>query len=319
MRALVTGGAGFIGLNLCKRLISDGLQVTCLDNFFSSSRRSAERLAEANPTQMQIVQGDVSSPHLWSGLEPHDLIYHLACPASPVHYQRDPMFTLRTAFDGTANALSASALWRVPVLLASTSEVYGDPEVSPQPESYRGRVNPVGPRSCYDEGKRAAESLAWAAFHSRTHPADPRVVRIFNTYGPGMVRNDGRMIPNFVVQAMSGTPLTVYGHGLQTRSLCYVDDTVSGLVAAMSVDRGASLPVYNIGNPDERTVLSIAEAVISACGSSSAIEHGPQPEDDPMMRRPDVSHAWASLGWRPMVSFEDGIRATVAWFGGDRP
>lgn len=318
MKILVTGGAGFIGLNLCRRLLAEGHQVTCLDNFFSSSRRPAERLAEANPTQFRIVHGDVTSVQLWLNLEPSDRIYHLACPASPVHYQRDSWFTLRTAFDGTANALSASSIWKVPLLIASTSEVYGDPEVTPQPESYRGRVNPVGPRSCYDEGKRAAESLAWASFHGRAG-ADVRIVRIFNTYGPGMSRSDGRMIPNFVTQAMSGSPVTVYGHGRQTRSLCYVDDTVAGMMSVMSKDRGPSLPVYNIGNPDERTVMSIAESVISACGSSSKVEHSPQPEDDPMVRRPDIAAAWRDLGWRPSVGFDDGIRTTVEWFRSDRP
>lgn len=312
MKIVVTGGAGFLGLHLSRSLIESGHSVTCVDNFYSSSPKGAERLAEANPTRFRVVRGDVGSQHVWSHLDPHDAVYHLACPASPLHYQRDPHFTLATAFNGTDNALHAALAWGCPILVASTSEVYGDPQVSPQPEWYRGSVSTVGPRSCYDEGKRAAESLSWAAHRSKS--VDVRIVRIFNTYGPGMSPGDGRMVPNFIVQALAGAPLTVYGHGFQTRSLCYVDDTISGMTAVMDGDRPSSMPVYNIGNPDERTVVSIANDVIRLSGSSSSVTYEPPAADDPMVRRPDVSLAARQLGWKPRVDFVEGIRKTVDWF-----
>lgn len=315
MRVLVTGGAGFLGMNLCRRLLAQGHEVVCLDNFYTGARHRATALAGESP-RFSIVQGDVSHAPVWMAMKgKFDQIYHLACPASPQHYQRDPHFTLTTAFGGTNCALSASGIWGAPLVVASTSEVYGDPDVSPQPESYWGRVNPVGPRSCYDEGKRAAEALCWAASQSGT---DVRVARIFNTYGPGMTRDDGRMVPNFVTQALAGQPLTVHGDGGQTRSLCYVDDTVAGLQALMAAPRRAALPVYNIGNPDERTVLSIALDVALLSGASVPVLHGPAQPDDPRERRPDVSAAARDLGWAPAVDFKSGILETINWFRKER-
>ena len=304
MRTLVTGGAGFIGSHLCERLLDDGAEVLCLDNFFTGRRRNVEHLL--GRPGFEVIRHDVIEPIL---LE-IDRIYHLACPASPVHYQYNPVKTVKTNVMGTINMLGLAKRVRARLLQASTSEVYGDPEVHPQPESYWGNVNPIGPRSCYDEGKRIAETLCFD--YHRQNQVDIRVVRIFNTYGPRMLADDGRVVSNFVVSALRGEDITVYGDGSQTRSFCYVDDLIEGLVAMMGQDDAIG-PV-NLGNPEEFTILQLAQLVIELTGSKSAIVHRELPQDDPTRRRPDIRRARELLEWTPSVSVADGLKRTIGYF-----
>ena len=304
-RVLITGGAGFIGSHLSERLLAEGHDVICVDNFFTGSRRNIEHLF-GNP-RFEVLRHDVTFP-LYVEV---DQIYTLACPASPVHYQHDPVQTTKTSVVGAINMLGLAKRLRVPILQASTSEVYGDPAVHPQTEQYWGNVNPIGPRSCYDEGKRAAETLFFD--YRRQHDLDIKVIRIFNTYGPRMHPNDGRVVSNFIVQALRGDPITIYGDGSQTRSFCYVDDLVDGMVRLMDTGHEVTGPV-NVGNPGEFTMLELAQAVLEITGSSSAIEHRPLPQDDPKQRQPDISLARSKLGWEPSVPLTDGLRRTVDYF-----
>jgi UDP-glucuronate decarboxylase len=304
--ALVTGGAGFIGSNLCGRLVGEGARVICLDNFITGRRENLAHLA-GNP-RFELIEHDVIDP-LPAGLEP-TRIYHLACPASPPHYQADPEHTLITNVMGTRNALRLAQATGARLLLTSTSEVYGDPEVHPQPEDYRGNVSCTGPRACYDEGKRAAETLAFD-FH-RAGRADVRIARIFNTYGPRMREDDGRVVSNLVCQALLGEPLTLYGDGSQTRCFCYVDDTVEGLVRLM--ESGAVAIPVNIGDPREMTVAELVEVVLRLTASGSDVTYCPLPTDDPRRRWPDISRAIELLDWQPATSLEEGLEATIAWF-----
>ena len=304
-RVLITGGAGFIGSHLSERLLAEGHDVICVDNFFTGSRRNIEHLF-GNP-RFEVLRHDVTFP-LYVEV---DQIYNLACPASPVHYQHDPVQTTKTSVVGAINMLGLAKRLRVPILQASTSEVYGDPAVHPQTEQYWGNVNPIGPRSCYDEGKRAAETLFFD--YRRQHDLDIKVIRIFNTYGPRMHPNDGRVVSNFIVQALRGDPITIYGDGSQTRSFCYVDDLVDGMVRLMDTGHEVTGPV-NVGNPGEFTMLELAQAVLEITGSSSAIEHRPLPQDDPKQRQPDISLARSELGWEPSVPLTDGLRRTVDYF-----
>jgi dTDP-glucose 4,6-dehydratase len=304
-RAVITGGAGFLGTHLCRRLLSAGTDVVCVDNFLTSSAANLETL-RAEPG-FAFREGDVST-----GLEvagPVDLVVHLASPASPVDYHRHPLATLAAGSSGTQHALELAARTGARFVLASTSEVYGDPAVSPQNERYWGNVNPVGPRSVYDEAKRFAEAMT--AAYRRADTVDTGIVRIFNTYGPGMRLDDGRIVPTFACQALRGEPLTVTGDGQQTRSLCHVDDTVRGILAVAASDRPG--PV-NIGSPDEATVLQIAERIIALTGSASRIGHIPFPEDDPMSRCPDITQAREHLGWQPEIGWQEGLTGTLGWF-----
>lgn len=304
-KILVTGGAGFIGSHLCERLLNDGHTVFCLDNFFTGSKANIKNLLK-NP-RFKIIYHDVTEP-LPKLSVTH--IYSLACPASPIHYQKDPIKTMETSVLGMSNVLRLAQKTKARVLQGSTSEVYGDPEIHPQKESYWGNVNPVGPRSCYDEGKRAAETLC-IDYHKELG-VDVRIARIFNTYGPKMHPNDGRVVSNFVVQAIRGKPLTMYGNGEQTRSFCYVSDTVAGLIRLMESDYVAK-PV-NIGNPREFTIAELAEKVINFTGSSSEIVKKSLPQDDPRRRRPDISLAKEALGWAPKISLEEGLKQTIEYF-----
>jgi UDP-glucuronate decarboxylase len=304
-RVLVTGGSGFLGSHLCQRLLADGHDVLCVDNFFTGRKANVEHLL-ANP-RFELMRHDVTFP-LYVEV---DHIYNLACPASPVHYQFDPVQTIKTCVHGAINVLGLAKRTRARILQASTSEVYGDPQVHPQTEDYWGQVNPIGLRSCYDEGKRCAESIFFS--YHRQHQVDIRVLRIFNTYGPRMHPNDGRVVSNFIVQALKGEPLTLYGDGSQTRSFCYVDDLVDGLVRAMGDDVAFPGPV-NLGNPEERSMLDLAQAVIRLSGSKSEIEFRPLPSDDPRQRQPDITLAKKLLGWAPSTSFEQGILNTIAYF-----
>jgi UDP-glucuronate decarboxylase len=304
-RVLVTGGAGFIGSHLCGRLVAAGHDVICLDNFFTSQKSNiAHLLAEPN---FELIRHDVTQP-MWLEV---DEIYNLACPASPAHYQHNPIKTLKTSVLGTIHVLGMARRTGARVLHASTSEVYGDPAVHPQPESYRGNVNPIGPRACYDEGKRCAETLCFD--YHRHNRVRIRVVRIFNTYGPKMHPYDGRVVSNFIVQALRGEPLTIYGDGRQTRSFCYVDDLVDGLLRAMAAEEDFTGPV-NLGNPGEFTVLELSRLVRELTGSSSPVVHRPLPIDDPVQRRPDITLARQKLGWEPKVPLAQGLRATIDYF-----
>jgi UDP-glucuronate decarboxylase len=305
-RALVLGGAGFLGSHLCERLVREGYDVLALDDFSTGSRANLASL-EGSP-RFQLERWDVRSPLPVEGS--FDWIFNLASPASPVHYQADPIKTTLTNVLGTLHALELAARTRARVLQASTSEVYGDPDVHPQPEAYAGRVNPVGIRSCYDEGKRCAESLAMD--YVRVHGTELRLVRIFNTYGPRMAIDDGRVVSNFIVQALRGEDLTVYGAGSQTRSFCYVDDLIDGFIAFMQTP-GVVGPL-NLGNASEFTVLELARAVLSLTGSQSRIIHAPLPEDDPKVRRPDIGKARALLGFEPRVDLEQGLKKTIESF-----
>src|SRR3990170_4386447 len=303
-RILVTGGAGFIGSHLCERLLKEGSEVIFLDKFFTGRKENIAHLLD-NPN-FEIIRHDVIEPVL---LEV-DQIYNLACPASPVHYQYNPVKTIKTNIMGTLNMLGLAKRVRARILQASTSEVYGDPKVHPQTESYWGNANPIGLRACYDEGKRCAESLMFA--YHRQNGVDIRVVRIFNTYGPRMLENDGRVVSNFIVQALRGRDMTVYGDGSQTRSFCYVDDLVDGLVKMMNNEELVG-PV-NLGNPGEFTVLELASMVKKLTGSNSKIIYNPLPQDDPVQRKPDISIAKESLGWRPLVGLEDGLLRSIEYF-----
>jgi UDP-glucuronate decarboxylase len=306
MRVLVTGGAGFIGSHLCERLVSDGHEVLCVDNFFTGSKNNILPLL-GNPL-FELIRHDITEPIL---LEV-DQIYHLACPASPVHYQYNPVKTIKTSVMGTINMLGLAKRVRARILLASTSEVYGDPQVHPQPETYWGNVNPIGIRSCYDEGKRVAETLMMD--YHRQNGVDIRIARIFNTFGPRMAEHDGRVVSNFIVQALKGEDITVYGDGSQTRSFCYVSDLVEGLLRMMSCD-GFTGPV-NLGNPAETTILEFARRIIALTGSNSQIVYRPLPSDDPQQRQPDITLARTTLGWEPLVPLETGLTKTVDYFSG---
>ncbi|MBR2214537.1 MAG: SDR family oxidoreductase [Selenomonadaceae bacterium] len=303
-RILVTGGAGFLGSHLCERLLKDGHDVICLDNLFTGRKDNIRHLLD-NP-YFEFQRHDVTMPIY---LEV-DEIYNLACPASPVHYQYNPIKTAKTSVLGAMNMLGLAKRTRSRILQASTSEVYGNPTVHPQPESYWGSVNPIGLRSCYDEGKRLAETLFFD--YHRQVGVDIRVIRIFNTYGPRMLPNDGRVVSNFIVQALKGEPLTVYGDGTQTRSFCYVDDLIDGMVRMMAQED--TLGPVNIGNPGEFTMLELAEKVIALTGTASKIVHAPLPSDDPAQRKPVIELAKEKLGWQPRVNLEEGLQKTIAYF-----
>lgn len=304
-RILITGGAGFLGSHLAERLLNEGNEVICVDNFFTGNKRNIVHLLE-NP-YFELIRHDVTDPLTIEA----DEIYNLACPASPVHYQFDPVQTIKTNVLGAINMLGLARRLKVKILQASTSEVYGDPEIHPQPESYRGNVNPIGPRACYDEGKRSAETLFFD--YHRQHGVPIKVVRIFNTYGPRMHPDDGRVVSNFIVQALQGQDITVYGEGQQTRSFCYVDDLIEAMVRMMNSENGFAGPV-NIGNPGEFTILELAQKIIELTGSKSKVIHQPLPQDDPMQRKPDIALAKEKLGWEPMVQLEEGLKKTIDYF-----
>ena len=304
-RALVTGGAGFVGSHLCDRLLNDGYDVICVDNYYSSTKDNIAHLI-SHP-RFEVIRHDVTFP-LYVEV---DEIYHLACPASPIHYQRDPVQTTKTAVHGSINMLGLAKRTGAKILLTSTSEVYGDPAVHPQVEEYWGNVNPIGPRACYDEGKRAAETLFFD--YHRQHRLRIKVVRLFNTYGPRMHPHDGRVVSNFVVSALSGSPLTVYGEGQQTRSFQYIDDLIDGLIAMMQSSDDVTGPI-NLGNPGEFTIAELADMVISMTGTTSGIQYLPLPPDDPVRRQPDITRAKTQLGWEPTISLVDGLARTVEFF-----
>ena len=306
MRILVTGGAGFLGSHLCDRLLKDGHEVVCLDNLFTGRKQNIAHLL--SNTQFEFVRHDVIDPFKVEV----DQIYNLACPASPPHYQYNPIKTVKTSVMGAINCLGLAKRLRARVLQASTSEVYGDPQVNPQPESYWGNVNPVGKRSCYDEGKRCAETLFFD--YHRENKVDIRVVRIFNTYGPRMHEADGRVVSNLVVQALKGEDLTVYGDGQQTRSFCYVDDLIEGFVRFMGQTH--SVGPLNLGNPGEFTMMELAELTLKLTGGKSKIVHKPLPSDDPKQRQPDIALARRLLKWEPAVPLEEGLKRTIAYFRG---
>jgi UDP-glucuronate decarboxylase len=304
-RILVTGGAGFLGSHLCRRLVDEGHDVICLDNFFTSQKSNvAELLARPN---FELIRHDVTQP-IWLEV---DEIYNLACPAAPGHYQYNPIKTMKTSVMGAINVLGMAKRCRAKVLQASTSEVYGDPEIHPQPESYRGSVNPIGPRACYDEGKRAAETLFFD--YHRMNKVNVRVVRIFNTYGPGMHPYDGRVVSNFIQQALSGREITVFGDGSQTRSFCYRDDLLEGMIRMMNGPDDFVGPV-NLGNPGEFTMLELANLVLEITGSKSKLIHLPLPADDPTQRKPDITLARERLGWEPRIPLKEGLAPTIDWF-----
>jgi UDP-glucuronate decarboxylase len=304
-RVLVTGGAGFIGSHLCDRLIADGHEVLCVDNFYTGARRNIAHLL-GNPA-FELLRHDITFP-LFVEV---DRIFNLACPASPIHYQRDPIQTTKTSVAGAINMLGLAKRLRVPVLQASTSEVYGDPAIHPQEESYWGHVNPIGPRSCYDEGKRCAETLFFD-YHRQQRVAI-KVARIFNTYGPRMHPNDGRVVSNFIVQALKGGPITIYGDGSQTRSFCYIDDTVEALIRLMESPDEVTGPI-NVGNPVEISVRELAEKIAGKAGSNAELQVGELPADDPKQRQPDISRARALLKWEPTVPLDDGLERTISFF-----
>jgi UDP-glucuronate decarboxylase len=306
MKVLVTGGAGFIGSHLCERLIQQGHHVICLDNFFTGRRDNVRHLMDSG--RFELLRHDVCEPLL---LQVHQ-IYNLACPASPVHYQYNPVKTVKSNVLGTLNMLALARRVGARVLQASTSEVYGDPHVHPQPETYWGHVNPIGPRSCYDEGKRVAETLMMD--YHRQSQVDIRIARIFNTYGPRMAESDGRVVSNFIVQALRGEPLTIYGNGEQTRSFCYVEDLVEGLIRLMETE-GVHQPV-NLGNPGEFTIRELADEIATLCGRPLRIERRPLPQDDPTQRRPDITRAERVLGWQPTIELREGLRRTIPYFEG---
>ena len=304
MRILITGGAGFLGSHLCDRLLNEGHEVLCLDNYFTGRKPNLAHLL-GHPN-FDVLRHDVIDPFKAEV----DQIYNLACPASPVHYQQNAIKTIKTSIMGAMNCLGLAKRTKARVFQASTSEVYGDPSVHPQPESYWGHVNPIGIRSCYDEGKRCAETL-FMDYH-RQHKVDIRIARVFNTYGPRMCKDDGRVVSNFIVQALRGEDLTVYGEGQQTRSFCYCEDLIDGFVRLMGHD-SLTTPV-NIGNPVEFTILELAEKVIAETGSKSKIIHKELPQDDPQQRKPDITMAKCELGWEPKVSLEEGLKPTIAYF-----
>jgi UDP-glucuronate decarboxylase len=304
-RVLVTGGAGFIGSHLCERLLNQGDQVLCVDNFYSSTRENVAHLLP-HPN-FELMRHDITFP-LFVEV---DQIYHLACPASPIHYQRDPVQTTKTAVHGSINMLGLAKRTKARVLLTSTSEVYGDPAVHPQTEDYWGNVNPIGPRACYDEGKRAAETLFFDYW--RQHNLEIKVVRLFNTYGPRMHPQDGRVVSNFVMAALTNNPITLYGDGSQTRSFCYIDDLVEGLLAMMESDVEVTGPI-NLGNPGEFTVKELAEKIIEKIPTTSTMEFLPLPQDDPVRRQPDITRAKTQLGWEPLIALDQGLDRTIDYF-----
>ena len=306
-RILVTGGAGFLGSHLCERLLSRGANVICVDNFFSGTRGNVEHLL--GHQRFELIRHDVTFP-LFVEV---DQIYNLACPASPIHYQRDPVQTTKTSVHGAINMLGLAKRVKARIFQASTSEVYGDPAVHPQTEDYWGHVNPIGPRSCYDEGKRCAETLFFD--YRRQHNMPIKVARIFNTYGPRMHPNDGRVVSNFIVQALLGHELTIYGDGSQTRSFCYVDDLIEGFLRLMATPTQVTGPI-NLGNPEEFTILQLATMVIEMTGSRSKIVHHKKPEDDPRQRRPDIAAAKQVLDWSPHTLLKDGLKSTIGYFDG---
>ncbi|WP_226282630.1 UDP-glucuronic acid decarboxylase family protein [Janibacter indicus] len=304
-RVMVTGGAGFIGSHITERLLDQGHEVLVVDNYYSSTRRNLTHLLD-HPN-IEVMRHDVTFP-LYVEV---DEIYHLACPASPIFYQRDPVQTTKTSVHGSINMLGLAKRTKAKILLSSTSEVYGDPQVHPQTEDYWGNVNPIGIRSCYDEGKRCAETLFFD--YRRQHDLGIKVARIFNTYGPRMQPDDGRVVSNFIVQALAGDPLTIYGEGNQTRSFCFVDDLVDGLMGLMATPHEVTGPI-NIGNPVEFTMIELAELVLELTGSSSTIDHRPLPQDDPTRRRPDIGQAQSVLGWQPRTRLREGLERTIAYF-----
>jgi UDP-glucuronate decarboxylase len=304
-RVLITGGAGFLGSHLSERLLNEGCDVLCVDNFYSGTKDNITHLLK-NP-HFELMRHDVTLP-LFVEV---DEIYNLACPASPIHYQRDPVQTTKTSVHGAINMLGLAKRTKAKIFQASTSEVYGDPEVHPQAEGYWGRVNPIGIRSCYDEGKRCAETLFFD--YHRQHDLDIKVVRIFNTYGPRMHPNDGRVVSNFIVQALRGENITIYGDGSQTRSFCYVDDLIEGFILLMNSSKKVTGPI-NIGNPGEFTILELAETVLRMVGGSSRLELKPLPQDDPKQRKPDITQARITLGWEPKVNLESGLEKTIDYF-----
>ena len=304
-QVLVTGGAGFLGSHLCDRLIARGDEVLCVDNFYTGGKDNVRHLI--GNKNFELMRHDVTFP-LYVEV---DRIFNLACPASPVHYQHDPVQTTKTSVHGAINMLGLAKRTKARILQASTSEVYGDPTMHPQREEYWGNVNPIGPRSCYDEGKRCAETLFFDYW--RQHQLQIKIIRIFNTYGPRMQPDDGRVVSNFIVQALKGDPITLYGDGLQTRSFCYVDDLVEGMMRLMDSDQAITGPI-NVGNPVEFTMRELAELVVAATGSKSEITFRPLPKDDPKQRRPDITQAREKLGWEPKVALADGLKETVAYF-----
>jgi UDP-glucuronate decarboxylase len=304
-RILVTGGGGFLGSHLCTRLINEGHEVICVDNFFTGQKRNIEHLLDHK--YFEFIRHDVTFP-LYLEV---DEIYNLACPASPIHYQFDPVQTTKTSVIGAINMLGLAKRVKAKILQASTSEVYGDPEIHPQPESYRGAVNPIGIRACYDEGKRCAETLFFD--YRRQHDVNIKVMRIFNTYGPNMHPNDGRVVSNFIVQALKGEDITIYGDGMQSRSFCYVDDLIEGMVSLMNSRDGFDGPV-NIGNPTEFTMLELAKLVIELTGSKSNIVFLPLPQDDPLQRQPIIDLAKQELGWEPKIELKEGLEKTIVYF-----
>ncbi len=304
-RIIVTGGAGFVGSHLCDRLVDAGHDVICVDNFYTGSRQNVIHLF-GHP-RFDLVRHDVTFPLYLEA----DEIYHLACPAAPIHYQRDPVQTLKTSVHGSINVLGLAKRLSAKILQASTSEVYGDPEVHPQTEDYWGNVNPIGIRSCYDEGKRAAETLFFD--YHRQHALDIKIARIFNTFGPRMHINDGRVVSSFILQALTNKPLTLFGDGQQTRSFCYVDDLVGGLIKLMDSDTNVTGPI-NLGNPVEMTIEALAQTILDMTGSPSEITRKPLPQDDPRQRKPDISLAKSALDWQPEIDWKDGLRRTITYF-----
>ena len=304
-RILVTGGAGFIGSHLCEKLLAEGHEVLCVDNFFTGAKDNIVHLLD-NP-YFEVIRHDICFPLYVEA----DEIYNLACPASPIHYQKDPVQTTKVSVLGSINMLGLAKRLKIKILQASTSEVYGDPEIHPQPEAYWGNVNPTGPRACYDEGKRCAETLFFD--YHRQHKIKIKVVRIFNTYGPRMHPDDGRVVSNFIVQALKNKPITVYGDGTQTRSFCYVDDMVEGIIKMMSTPDEFTGPV-NLGNPEEYRIIDLAQKIKDLTGSRSEIIFKPLPQDDPKRRRPDITLAKEKLGWEPKTPVEEGLKKTIAYF-----
>lgn len=304
-RILVTGGSGFLGSHLCEKLLEQGHEVVCVDNFFTGTRMNVEHLLDNR--RFELIRHDICQP-LFVEV---DEIFNLACPASPVHYQHDPVQTTKTSVLGSINMLGLAKRVKAKILQASTSEVYGDPKVHPQTEEYWGNVNPIGPRSCYDEGKRCAETLFYD--YHRQNNVNIRVVRIFNTYGPRMHPNDGRVVSNFIMQALLGKPITLYGDGMQTRSFCYRDDLVEGILRLMNAPDSTSLPI-NIGNPKEFTIKNLADMVLDLTGSRSKLVYKPLPQDDPLQRQPNISRAQELLGWQPTTELREGLQRTIAYF-----
>jgi UDP-glucuronate decarboxylase len=307
-RILITGGAGFLGSHLCDRLVAKGHEVICVDNYFTGTKQNINHLQfQADKLNFEFIRHDITFP-LYIEV---DEIYNLACPASPIHYQYDPVQTTKTSVHGAINMLGLAKRVKAKILQASTSEVYGDPSIHPQPETYWGNVNPIGPRSCYDEGKRCAETLFFD--YHRQHNLKIKVARIFNTYGPRMHPNDGRVVSNFIVQALKGKPLTIYGKGTQTRSFCYVDDLIEGFIRLMDTPDDFTGPM-NLGNPGEFTILELAEKIIEMTGSKSRMDFKPLPSDDPTQRKPDISLAKKTINWEPAIPLEQGLHKTIAYF-----